>query len=190
MVKCHIIVTFRGCYSFRNFRVSLFWSLFYLLVKIFKMSLVSIKPVSLMSRVCHVTKLLCCINYWYIFKLIVLIQSSEALFEGQFKIESCNVGIFNTVNELVKLEHKDWFSSLFISVCLMQSHHSLWVIQNISSQSKITSSVNTMSYWFSNLAILLKYKAVQPLKGAFYDIFTYGFIDVGDNWMLSILCWW
>ena len=126
-----------------------------------------------------------------------MVQSLEALFEGQFKIESCNVGIFNTVNELVKLEHKDWFSSLFISVCLIQSHHSLWVIQNISSQSKITSSVNTMSYWFSNLAILLKYKAVQPLKGAFYDIFYLWFhrcwwrLDVFNSMLVIIFgCWW
>ena len=114
MVKCHKIVTFRGCHSIQNFRLSLFW---FLVTRLSKFS----KCHFSLSNLCHqchkfVTSLLCCINYWYILKLIVLVQSLEALFEGQFKIESCKVGIFNTVDELVKLEHKDWSSSIFISV--------------------------------------------------------------------------
>ena len=91
VVKCHMIVTFRGCYSFRNFRLSLFWFLVTCLSKFSKCHL----SLSNLCHQCHkfVTSLNWFINYSYIFKLIVLIQSLEALFEGQFKIESCKVGI-------------------------------------------------------------------------------------------------
>ena len=42
--------------------------------------------------------------------IIILNHSLEAVSEGRFKIESCQVSIFNSVDEVVKLEHKDWFS--------------------------------------------------------------------------------
>ena len=39
--------------------------------------------------------------------IIILNHSLEAVCEGRFKIESCQVSIFNSVDEVVKLEHKD-----------------------------------------------------------------------------------
>ena len=44
-----------------------------------------------------------------IFQFFVLVHSSKAAFEGSFKIETCHVSIFSTIDELVKLEHKDCF---------------------------------------------------------------------------------
>ena len=36
-------------------------------------------------------------------------QSLDVVSDSRFKIESCQVTILNTADELVKLEHKDWF---------------------------------------------------------------------------------
>ena len=40
-------------------------------------------------------------------KFVVLIHCLSG--DGRFKIESCKLSIFNDVDELVKLEHKDYF---------------------------------------------------------------------------------
>ena len=50
----------------------------------------------------------------YILKLIALVQLLDAVSDSgsRFKIESCQVTILNTADELVRLEHKengDWF---------------------------------------------------------------------------------
>ena len=48
----------------------------------------------------------------FTFQLLILIQSLDALSDGRVekchvKIESCQVSVFNSIDELVKLEHKD-----------------------------------------------------------------------------------
>ena len=45
----------------------------------------------------------------YILKVIALIQSLNAVNDRRFKIESCQVTILNTADELLKLDHKVWF---------------------------------------------------------------------------------
>ena len=51
----------------------------------------------------------------YILKLIALIQLLDAVSDSGFKIESCQVTILNTADELVRIEHKengDWFKNI------------------------------------------------------------------------------
>ena len=64
----------------------------------------------------------------------MLIQSLEATFDERFKIESCQVSILNSVDDLVKLEYKDWFWHfriiyivlwLFVTESVIGSHHKL-----------------------------------------------------------------
>ena len=45
----------------------------------------------------------------YNFKFIALVQLLDAVYDGQFKIENCQVTILNTADELLKLEHKEIF---------------------------------------------------------------------------------